>query len=221
MRKLINDPFFNVTIDENSKQVSPEKSIWAAMHTCVDGGSSNITAPENAADAIIRHALKFGHWSVLEHASIKLDFHGFPHDTAMQFRTHQGVNTLCQSLRYSDERYTSCANGNIDPSELFYFGDNLTASDKAKQSCQDYAEAITKGEKKESARRFLLAGYRQSFTISGTFRRWMHVLDQRLLADTQIEAQTAAWMALDLLCEYSPLFVWYRDTRAGKNLLAP
>jgi flavin-dependent thymidylate synthase len=221
--KLINDPRFKVSIDFNSRQVNPDMAVWAAMHTCVDGGGSSISTCLDPVDAVIRHALKFGHWSVLEHASVKLDFHGFPHDTAMQFRTHQRMATLVQSLRYSDELYTDCAKGLIDPDELFYLGvdTNRTEYELARESCRNYAEAIARGEKKESARRYLLAGYRQSFTMSGTFRQWMHVFDQRLLADTQIEAQTAAWLALDQLRGYSKFFEWYRSERAGRNMLSP
>lgn len=196
------------------------------MHTCVSPDTKLATefhADYDPVQSVVKHALKFGHWSVLEHASVKLDFWGFPHDTAMQFRTHQRMGTLVQSQRYGDELFTKCANGLIDPRELFYFDADADESDYelARMSCVSYASAIESGKKKEVARRYLLAGYRQSFTMSGTFRQWMHVLDQRLLADTQIEAQTAAWLALDQLRGYSEFFEWYRDTRAGKNMLAP
>jgi flavin-dependent thymidylate synthase len=221
---IINDPFFQVHIDENSKQKNPDMAIWSAMRTCMDGGSKTLTT-SNPVQAVINNGLKFGHWSILEHASVKLNFAGFPHDTVMQFRTHQKMATLVQSLRYSDELYSKCATGYIDPNQLFYFdstGEQLIADrESTARSCRDYTDAIANGAKKESARRRLSAGYRQSFTMSGTFRQWMHVLDQRLLADTQVEAQTAAWMALDRLCEYSEFFVWYRKERAGKNRLSP
>lgn len=225
--KLIQDPRFKVSIDENSKQVNPDLCIWSAMHTCVDGGSSLITTSLDPVQSVIKHAIKFGHWSVLEHASIKLDFKGFPHDTAMQFRTHQQMNTLVQSLRYSDEQFTLCADGEVEPQELFYFPPHTDKRQEGidyghcRKSCMNYSKAIERGEKKESARRFLTANYRQSFTISGTFRQWMHMFDQRLLADTQIEAQTAAWMALDQLRGYSGFFEYYRQTRATKNMLSP
>lgn len=223
--KLVADPRFKVSIDENSKQKDASRSIWAAMHTCVNGGGGSIATCLDPVDAVIRHALKFGHWSVLEHASVKLDFHGFPHDTAMQFRTHQRMATLSQSLRYSDELFSDCAVGKIEPDELFYFDSKgellIHDRNEAVRSCQNYVIAIANGAKKESARRRLVCGYRQSFTMSGTFRQWMHMLDQRLLADTQIEAQAAAHLALECLCQYSGFFVWYRSERARKNMLAP
>lgn len=227
MQKLISDPRFKVTIDENSKQKNPSKSCWNAMHRCKDGGANKITTSLDPVQSVITHALKFGHWDVLHHASIKLDFDGFPHDTAMQFRTHRSAHVLVQSLRYSDEQYSACANGDVDPQELFYFPPHIDKRKeglnygRARRSCRDYATAIEGGAKKEDARRNLIAGYRQGFTISATFCTWMHIFDRRLLADTQLEAQTAAWMALDQLRGYSGFFEWYAGARAGKNLLAP
>lgn len=227
MHKLIKDPYFSVAIDNNSRQQNPDLAIWNAMHTCVDGGSSDVSTCLDPVDAVIRHALKFGHWDVLHHASIKVDFKGFPHDTAMQMRTHRQISCLVQSLRYSDERFSLCADGDVDPQELFYFPPNNDKRaesldyGKARRSCLDYVKAIERGAKKEDARRYLTAGYRQNFTISATFCQWFHVFDRRLLADTQLEAQTACWMALDCLRSYSQLFEYYRSTRASKNMLAP
>lgn len=192
----------------------------------MDGGSKTLTTFDPVR-AVIDNALKFGHWSVLEHASVKLNFFGFPHDCAMQMRTHQRMATLVQSLRYSDERFSMCADGEIEPQELFYFPPHTDKRQEeidyghCRKACLNYAKAIENGAKKEDARRFLTANYRQSFTMSGTFRQWMHMFDQRLLADTQLEARTAATMALDQLRGYSGFFEWYRDTRAAKNMLAP
>jgi hypothetical protein len=84
-----------------------------------------------------------------------------------------------------------------------------------------YARAIAKGHPAEAARRLLPSGYRQNFTMAGTVQAIFYMLDQRTLADTQIEAQTLAWMALDELERWEPgLFGWYREYRAGRNLLA-
>jgi flavin-dependent thymidylate synthase len=227
---LPTDSLFSVSIDPNSKQLNPALSIWNAAHKCVEPNPGRIKSFKEGFDpvqSVIDNCLKFGHWDVLHHASIKVDFDNFPHDTAMQYRTHRQPSCLVQSLRYSDEHYSSCARGEIEPEQLFYFPS--TASNhkqianraKARRSCEDYLNAINEGEDKESARRYLLAGYRQHFTISATFAQWFHILDRRLLADAQKEAQVAGWMALEELKEYSEFFVWYEQVRAGKNRLAP
>jgi flavin-dependent thymidylate synthase len=225
--KLIQDPRFKVSIDPNSKQVNPSLSCWNAAHTCVDGGANKITTCKDPTQSVIDNCLKFGHWDVLHHASIKLDFDNFPHSTAMQFRTHRQMSVLCQSLRYSDEQFSACADGDVDPQDIFYFrpiADKRKEAlnyGRARRSCRDYANAIENGEDKETARDNLLCNYRQGFTMSGTFCQWMHVLDRRLLADTQLEARTAATMALDQLRGYSGFFEWYAGARAGRNLLSP
>ena len=228
MHKLIKDPYFSVAIDNNSRQVNPDLAIWNAMHICVDGGSDgNVTTALDPVQAVIKHALTPMHWDVLHHASVKVDFTGFPHDTAMQMRTHTDAHVLVQSMRYSDERYTLCSDGHVDPQELFYFPHNNDSRQlsldygKARRSCRDYANAIERGAKKETARRYLLAGYRQNFTVSATFCNWMHIFDRRLLADSQGEVQTANWMALNCLRSYSQFFEYYRTTRASRNMLAP
>jgi thymidylate synthase (FAD) len=85
-----------------------------------------------------------------------------------------------------------------------------------------YSRAIAKGHSEETARGLLPNNFRQNFTLAGTIQAVFHWLDQRTLADSQIEAQTLAWMALDRLEEWEPgLFNWYRENRAGKNLLSP
>lgn len=200
------------------------------MHRCVSPSTKLVETFKQGFDpvkAVVDNALKFGHWDVLHHASIKLDFDGFPHDTAMQFRTHRSAHVLVQSLRYSDEQYSACADGKVDPRELFYFPPHTNKVRevldyrRARESCEDYANAIGDGAKKEVARRNLISGYRQGFTVSATFCNWMHIFDRRLLADTQLEAQIAATMALDQLRGYSGFFEWYRSSRAGKNMLSP
>lgn len=225
---IINDPYFRAEIDYDATSPRPAEAIWHAMHTCKSATFSlDDKCPADPAQAIIDNALAFKHWSVLAHAFVKIDFGGYPHDTAMQFRTHQDMGGLTQSMRYADDLFSDVATGDMSPSTLFYFAarnpiELKIYNEMAKQSCIDYAEAINRGHKKENARRLLRAGYRQNFVMSGTVQAWFHVLDQRLLADAQEEAQHAAQSALTLLDGWCPgLFLWYRENRAGKNLLAP
>lgn len=222
------DPLFRVEIDWDATSPKPAKAIWRAMHTCKSATFSlDDQPPLDAAGSVIRNALAFKHWSVLAHAFVKVDFGGFPHDTAMQFRTHQDMGGLTQSLRYCDDKFTDCANGKVPPNQLFYFAsvspyERQFVEQSARRSCSDFAMAIARGHKQENARRLLLAGYRQNFVMSGTVQAWFHVLDQRTLSDAQNEAKIAADMALNELEQWCPgLFHWYRFNRYGKNMLAP
>jgi thymidylate synthase ThyX len=132
-----------------------------------------------------------------------------------------------------------CGNGEIDVEEMFYAPQEgtyktrdgfyrITESDRREYlseyllSAKAYSRALSKGHPEEVARGLLAARYRQNFTMAGTIQAVFHWLDQRTLADSQIEAQTLAWMALEQLKVWSPsLFEWYEKNRAGKNLLAP
>jgi flavin-dependent thymidylate synthase len=241
--QLIKDPYFRVEIDLNASSPKPAHGIWTAQHVCVsENFAPSDPIPENPAAAIIDKQLKVKHWSVLDFSFVVLHFCGFPHDTVMQLCRHQGKNSpLVQSMRYTGERIRQIDsyNHDTDIEQLFYVQPvgsypcrsgfyDFTESDRHEYlaeyqlGAQAYARAISKGQPEETARRLLPSGYRQNFTMAGTVRSVFHMLDQRTLADSQIEAQTLAWMALEKLEAWEPgLFGWYRKHRAGRNLLAP
>jgi thymidylate synthase (FAD) len=240
MRQLIKDPFFRVEIDLNASSPCPEKAIWTAQHVCVSDGFAPLAViPDEPGEAIIKHQLGVKHWSVLEFAYVVLHFGGFPHDTAMQLVRHQDSKPLVQSMRYTGDKMRRCGNGEFETEELFYvqpagvystrtgsysYTESSRQEDlnECRLSAVAYSRTLAKGHPEESARRLLCAGYRQNFVMAGTVRSVMHWLDQRTLADSQIEAQTLAWMAFEKLRGWSPaLFEWYEQNRAGKNLLAP
>jgi flavin-dependent thymidylate synthase len=235
------DPYFRVDICEHGSSPAPDKSIWRAQHVCVaEGYAMDAPIPANPADAIIRHQLKVKHWSVLEFGYVVLHFQGFPHDTVMQIVRHQDSKPLVQSMRYTGKRIIDCADSDdLNIEEIFYAqpmgvyatrtgGYVVSAANRDEyllrclRSCKAYRDAILRGYPEELARRELLSGYRQNFTMAGSVRAVFHWLDQRTLADTQIEAQVLAQMALQQLERWSPeLFGWYRENRAGKNQLSP
>lgn len=239
--QIIEDPYFKVQVDLNGSSPNPSRSIWTAQHVCVsDKFAPGALIPLEPAQAIIDNQLKVKHWSVLEFGYAVLHFQGFPHDTVMQMVRHQDSSPLVQSFRWTDgDRMRRCGNGEIDVEEMFYVPHvgnyntrngiyHFTESDRREYlsesllSAQAYSRALSKGQPEEMARRLLAAGYRQNFVMAGTIRAIFHWLDQRTLADSQLEAQTLAWMALDRLEAWEPgLFEWYRNNRAGKNLLAP
>lgn len=238
--QLIDDPYFQVKIDLNGSSFKPANSIWTAQHVCIsEDFAPDDPIPDRAAKAVINNQLKVKHWSVLEFGFVVLHFRGFPHDTVAQFVRHHEIKFLVQSMRYTGRRMVECGNGDIDPEQVFYVMPSgtyptrngtwtLTESDRQeilteyRLSAVAYQAAISKGQPEEAARRLLAAGYRQNFTMAGTIRSIFHMLDQRTLADSQIEAQTLAYLALDELEKWEPgLFQWYKKERAGRNMLAP
>jgi thymidylate synthase (FAD) len=176
--------------------------------------------PHDAAMQLVRH--QNSHFDVEEPTQI------FP-----------GVFPLCQSMRYTGDRMIAAAKLQIPIESVFYCQPvgtyqtrtgtyEVTEYDRAQYfeaahvSTVKYALLVESGKPEEYARRVLSSGYRQNFTMAGTVRAIFHALDQRTLADTQIEAQALAWMALGKLKEWQPeFFEWYEQNRASKNLLAP
>jgi thymidylate synthase (FAD) len=244
MRQIIKDEHFKVTLNTHASSVLPHTAVWDFQHVTVAEELPGV-APPYPGEAVIKHQLGVKHFSVLEGAYALLFFEGFPHSTAMQWVRHQDMALLVQSGRYTGKRFCEIAEFRfIDAisflNKYFYFrpmgeyrdrqgksylyGNDEVLEDlhDCYMSCVKYARRIKAGWAEEHARDALPQNFRQNFAIGGTIRGWMHVLDQRTLADSQAEAQTAAWMALDELKGWSPTFFqWYEQNRAGKNLLAP
>lgn len=240
--QLIQDPCFRVEIDPFASSTNPSAGIWYGQHVCVsEDFSLDEDLPSRPADAVIKHQLKVKHWSVLEDGFVSLHFGGFPHSTAMQIVRHQDSKPLVQSSRYTGKRFIDVANDERKLEEVFYFrpsgldycdrsgnryyysaSDRLEDERQCYEACVKYADRIKRGFAEEHARDMIPQNFRQNFKMSGTIRAAFHWLDQRTLADSQIEAQTLAWMALEKLKEWQPeFFEFYEKERAGKNLLAP
>jgi thymidylate synthase (FAD) len=238
VKTIIKDPYFNVSLDLDASSPNPAKAIWKAQHVCVAEEISRFDPlPVNPSQAIIKNQLKVKHWSVLKFAFVKLDFTGFPHDTVMQMARHSSSSILVQSMRYTGARMMGCDLEDVE--KLFYIPPtgkypsrdgtwemteqmrkaNLKA---CWRSADNYAVLVKGGQQEESARRILCSGYRQNFTLAGTLQATFHWLHQRTLADSQLECQTLAWMALDELERWEPqLMHWFRENLAGKNTLSP
>lgn len=212
-----------VELSISGSSPDPLLSIYRHQHVCVaetvNWTTDTSPSREKMANAIIRE-MKQGHWSVLRAGFAKLEFSGFNHATAMQFRTHQDLGHLTQSLRYTGTRFRHA----MSYRELEQTFHVKTEHDYDHyQRCVDfYLKQIKDGMNKEEARNYLPIGFIQGWSSGGDIQAWMHMLDQRLLMDTQTDARVAAAMCLDQLVDWCPeLFTWYRDNRAGKNKLAP
>lgn len=240
----ISDPYFRVFLDEDASSRSPGRSIWLAQHTCVAEGFAPLDKiPLNPELAIIKKELTKGHWSVLDFAYYKIHYGGFPHDTVMQIVRHQSNKHLVQSMRYTGKRLVKLAQkGEYSKKEVekyFYYqkADSYATRDGKYEiheryrenyfrlcweSVLEYEKQVSNGVPEESARRCLAVGFRQDGCIAGTFKGLFHMLDQRLLTDTQIEARTLAMMILEAVLPLAPDMIgWYCQKRAGKNLLSP
>jgi len=247
MNNLLAESFINVnnlkvTLDPCGSSPYPQQAIWQAQHICVAEDFSKATLPDESkcGQIIVQHQLKVAHYSVLEHAFVRFNCLNFNHDTVMQLRTHSASSMLVQSGRYTGKRFIAVADGELPVETTFwfkpegehtdrngakyYYGDKDIEDDEDDCSfaCERYAEKIKKGYSEEHARNCLPQNIKQAFCLAANLKDLFHVIDQRSLADAQVEAQVWSYMVMQLLLEYCPEIAdWYLKNRYTKARLAP
>lgn len=106
----INDPYFRVEV--LSKTERPSLLCYLAMHQCyaekpIDQTRIDTLAQLDEAELgrrLVEKCIKFGHWSVIEHATISFLVSGFPHSVLGQITRHRHLSFSVQSQRYTGER---------------------------------------------------------------------------------------------------------------------
>ena len=241
----INEPYFRVELDHDATSPNPEVAIWRGQHTCVSElFAFDEPVPSNPGEIVVKHQMKPKHFSVLRKAYISFCCTGFPHSVIAQITRHQDSSFLVQSNRFTGRRFVELGLKKTPAQEdieaVFYFrpigeyrdrtGSRFIYTEiERKQdlnlawlSCTDYADKINRGCPYEMARGSIPYDFRQSFDISGDLQAVFHWLDQRSLADSQLEIQILAEMVMQRLEKWCPTIAkWYRENRWGKNLLAP
>ena len=228
-----------------SRTPRPQQTIYAAMH---QDYSEEFAAyepwPEEdaAGDIIVKRLLAGGrgHWGPLEHPQIVLNVGWFPHSTMQQIRTHRHLSFDVQSFRYSGQRISDVAEGQLDVEDVFYLrplgvycdrtGKQYEYSPYARQqdlnwcmeaSCR-YKQRIEHGFSEEHARGLIPFDIRQHWVMSGNLRSMLHLMDLRAKADAQLEAQQLCALTWPHIKAWVPAIAeWYESNRLGKARLAP
>ena len=241
------DKLFKVEVI--SQTPNPQQAAWAAMRQdyCSEGVTtfrSQWPNEEQAGEYVVKHCLNGGrgHWGVTEHNSIVLNALNFPHDTAMQLRTHRcGISFDVMSQRYTSEGVEAVAMGRTSPEDIFYFrpvgeyrdrqgkqynySQRMRETDKGYciQSCVRYVRQITEyGLSEEHARHNLPQNIRQHFVVSMNMRAVCHILDLRWKADAQLEVRQFCDLLWPHFEAWAPAIAnYYKDKRAQKAKLAP
>ena len=145
------------------------------------------------------------------------------------------------SMRYTGDRISRAANGELDLEEVFYLRPIGSYSDRqgkkyaytAEQRavdlelCQAAAERYRQmvedqGMAEEHARGILPFDYRQHFVVSFTLRAFLHFLDLRAKLDAQQEIRELCDLMWPHLQTWTPQFAdWYEKSRLHKARLAP
>ena len=205
---------------------------------------------ETAGASVVNNLLKGdrGHYGPIEEMGITVACGYIPHSVMQQLRTHRIAVTFdCQSMRYSSQNIIDAASDeDWEPSgpleSAFYlrplgrycdrrgkryeYTEELRSYDL--RSCHRAAEnyrnrVVGLGFSEEHARGMLPFDYRQHFMVSfNNIRSLWHMLDLRLKADAQLEAQWLMDAIAETTAPIAPsLWEWYCETRAKKARLAP
>jgi len=240
------DPRFRV--DLIAATPNPQQCVYAGMHQDYSEGfvaddRKDWPDEQRAGEICVKRLLagERGHYGPLEHAQIVLNVGWFPHSVMQQARTHRvGVSFDVQSMRYTGDRISKAAKGELDLEEVFYLrptGDYsdrqgkkyaYTADERAKDlalcraAAERYAERLDAGFAEEHARGILPFDYRQHFVVSFSLRAFLHFLDLRAKLDAQQEIRELCDLMWPHLVAWAPEFAgWYEKTRLHKARLAP
>ncbi len=243
-RSIIESNHLQVVFDPDGSSPRPQRAIWKGQHHCVteywDPTTGHVPEETRAGEVIVQYQMGVSHYSVLEHAFFRVDCTGWGHDTVMQLRTHSDSSMLVQSSRYTGKRFLKVANGVLPVEDAFYFrpcgdyvdrnGQRYTIApedlEKRKQasleSCRRYADAVAQGVAEEDARNLLTQNIKQQFGFAGNLKDIFHMLDQRSLADAQLECRIFSAMVMNHILDWAPqVGSWYCAKRYGKARLAP
>lgn len=221
----------------------PQTVVYEALH---NDYAEEFTPPttlseQRCGELAVKHLLhgNRGHWGPLEHAFLTLKIQA-DHNTIMQLRTHRISSHDVQSMRYTGDRITKVANGELPVEDVFVVRPAGTYKDRQGQdyemtepgiqrfleicfaSCLDYADLRSEGMPEEMARGALVTSYRQNDVISMSLRGWLHVLEVRVKPDAQWEFRQLADLVLKELRAWAPdIMDWWEKHRANRSLLAP
>lgn len=235
---------FTVALDLDGSSRDAIGAIWRGQHQCVSSEyAGGLKAPKNAAEIVIKHQLKGGrgHYSVLDQAFFVFSVHGAPHESVAQLTRHHELKYLVQSGRYTGDHYIAISNGEADVRDYFYHNPigeykdrsgakfEVTAEDlevyyaDCEKACDRYTYLVKeRGWSYETARSCIPYGFRQDFQVSGRYRDWWHMLDQRTKLNAQLSTRVIANMVHELLLGEMPVLQqWYADHRMIKGMLAP
>jgi len=179
----------------------PEELIAKAMRGCRSIKSAyNLVLTQDDIQRLIRVAIKMGHESVLEHASITFGVEGVSRVLTHQLVRHRLASYSQQSLRRVK----------VDNSTDWYVLPKTLESHKRDFSNllyligQAYNGLIKKGVSVESARYILPMAVKSNIVITMNFRELRHFLKLRLSPDAEWEIREMAQLMLSEAKKIAP-----------------
>lgn len=245
-QNLINDRYFDVQV--LTKTERPNLIAYMAMHQCyseipIMSELDKIAklSDEELGDRVVKHCIKFGHWSVIEHPTITFVVSGYPHSVMAQSTRHRHLSFSVQSQRYTGERILGLFENDYDELESIFYcrpeGDYFDREGKKYYYSQEnreqdliktfelasfFIDKYYNGFALEHARDLLPQNIRQDFVVTFNARSLLHFCDLRLPKDAQLEIRDLATRLFAHFKEWMPeVAEYYENNRLGKNKLAP
>lgn len=139
---------------------------------------------------VMKHCIKAGHLSILEHASATFEV-TCSLQTLLQLTRHRHLSFTCQSTRGSKiDSFASTGNEVIDEVNA--------------ENLHIYQQLIIGGTPYEEAALMLPKAMEYNLLITGNFRAWYEYLPKRMCMRAQKEHREMAGKIQDLLIEIAP-----------------
>ena len=211
----------------------PQTLIWQAMHQCYSTNPVYDVCSKSEreyGELVVKHLLKGGrgHWSPLEQAHMSLNLTEVPLPIVVQFERHRLFSYSEQSLRYTaidsgaDSIYTRPEGAYKSRDGKTYVVDESRRSQRLQmieQLLDFYNKEIEDGVAEEDARFLLPLGVKKNLVMGGNLRAWLHLMDMRLKANAQLEAQQLADLIHDKLVDWVPEIMYYYDNEHKTRLM--
>lgn len=160
---------------------NPEKIIEVSARTSY---KSYNRMGEDTEKKLIRHIIKLGHLSVLEHASATFRIKDISRACTHQLVRHRLSSFTQESQRYVNEKGFSY----VIPDDIMK---NEKTHELFKKTMDElskvYEELLSHGIKKEDARFVLPNAITSEIVMSANFREWLHIISLRVSKEAQWE----------------------------------
>ncbi len=159
----------------------PEKVIELAARTSYKSFSR---MGEGTEKKLIKHLMKLGHLSVIEHASATFRVKGISRACTHQLVRHRLASFTQESQRYVNEEEFDY----VIPDEIKNNPDAYSLFEKTMSYLANtYKKLLDQGIRKEDARFVLPNATTSEIVISANFREWLHIIGLRVSREAQWE----------------------------------
>jgi len=176
-----------------------EKVIESCGRTCYE---SYDKVTEDSHEKLIRHLIKNGHTSVLEHATVTFRFSNVSRSLTHQLVRHRIASYSQKSQRYVKEsNFSYITPDSIKSNEyaLEVYEEGMVAINRM------YTDLVDLGIRKEDARYVLPNACSTVIDTTFNFRSLMNFFNERGDKHAQWEIRRAAMIMLDIVKQYAPI----------------